>query len=99
MIGDIFVAIGMLWFLLAEVRQFRKVIKLYGKNHIITSISLTHYNWKILAILSAIIGYTLKDLPLSRIVIIIELVLTAIMIKLIAELRQLSFKDYVKEWI
>lgn len=97
-IADFFIAYGMAWFLFAEFRQIRKLIKLW-KKHKITSISLTHYNWKLQAILSTLIGYSLARLPLSAIVICIELAITIIIVHMIKENRKLTVKEYLKEWI
>ena len=98
-IADLFVAIGMIWFLFAEIRQAKKIIRLWKKKHIITSVSLTHLNWKIIAISSSAFGFTIASLWMSLSVILTELALTMIMVKLISETRKLTIKQYLKEWL
>lgn len=98
-VADIFIAIGMAWFLFAEIRQLKKIVRLWSKKHVITSVSLTHLNWKIIAILSSMIGFVLAKLWMSLIVIILECSLTIVMVKLISDTRNLSLKQYMREWL
>ena len=86
-INDIIFTIGTSVFLLAGIRQAKRIYKTKST----TGVSLTHYHLKVLASSCMIIGFTRQLLPISIVTSIVDLTVTLISIRLITYYRKISF--------
>ena len=83
-LADIFGFFGMSFFLMATIKQLHKIIT----THHTTAISKSHYQLKIIAILSSLICFALTGLVLSVIVVGIELIVTLVILYLLINYRK-----------
>jgi hypothetical protein len=86
MIADILVSIGTGFFIIAELRQIRRM----HRTKATMGVSLTHYHMKLAALGCMILAWILLNLHLSLFVSITELILQIIAIYLICKYRQIS---------
>ena len=82
-VADLFGSVGMLFFLLAEVTQLRKILKLKT----VVGISWTTYKNKVIALVSTLIGFMLAQLWLSFGVLFGELIIVIYIMKLMEQYR------------
>lgn len=87
MIADILISIATGLFIVAEVRQIKRMHKTKSTN----GISLTHYHMKLSALICMITAYTILHLSLSVFAAATEITLQLIAIYLICKYRQISF--------
>ena len=93
-IADIFGMLGMGFFLTATLKQWHKI---YKTQHT-TAISLTLYKLKIVAILCTMICVALVSLPLSFIVLSMELIVSIGIIHMLKKYKQMkSFTEMTGE--
>ena len=99
-IADVFGMAGMGLFLVATIKQWHKI---YKTQHT-TAISLTHYRLKIVAIVCSLICFGLAKLPLSFIVVSLELLVSLGIIHMLVKYRQMKempshvFLGELKKW-
>ncbi len=96
MLIDILFASATMLFVLADVKQ---VHKLYVVKQV-SSLSLTHYKLKIVALVLMIIGYTLSELYLSIVVSMINYILsmTALVLMIIYKNNRNTLLENIVRW-
>ena len=84
LIADIAGFLSMGSFLLAEIRQLRKILKTKHTK----ALSLTHYKYKLIAIVCSLVCFSLTALYMSFMTIFAEGIITIIIMLLIKKYRR-----------
>jgi uncharacterized protein with PQ loop repeat len=89
LIVDILITIGSISFLLAGIRQLKKLLRIHKTD----GISATYFKLRIIAIACIISGYIIACLPLSVFINSLALIIDIVILILIAKYRRKTLWD------